>query len=65
MERLLTADEVAALLGVPNGWIYEQARKGAIPCVVLGRYRRFRREAVEAWVADQERRSNNNPRGTT
>jgi excisionase family DNA binding protein len=47
---LMTASEVAALLGVPATWVYEQARAGQIPTVPLGRYRRFRREAIEAWI---------------
>ena len=53
--RLLTAEEVAEMLGVPKTWVYEQARKGLLPTVELGRYRRFRREAVEEWVEKQER----------
>jgi len=47
---LLTADEVAELLGVPKTWVYEQSRAGRIPTVTLGRYRRYRREAIEQWV---------------
>ncbi len=47
---LLTADEVAELLGVPKSWVYEQSRRGAIPTVTLGRYRRYRREAIEGWL---------------
>jgi excisionase family DNA binding protein len=45
---------VAALLGVPTSWVYEQSRRGRIPTVTLGRYRRYRREAIEAWVARLE-----------
>lgn len=51
---LLTAAEVAELLGVPASWVYEQSRRGRIPTVTLGRYRRYRREAIEAWVAGLE-----------
>lgn len=47
---LLTADEVAELLGVPKTWVYEQSRSGRIPTITLGRYRRYRREAIEQWV---------------
>jgi excisionase family DNA binding protein len=54
--RLLTAAEVAAQLGVPKTWVYEQARAGRIPTVALGRYRRFRAEAIAAWVEELERR---------
>ena len=34
--HLLTADQVAALLGVPESWVYEQSRKGRIPTVTTG-----------------------------
>lgn len=51
---LLTAAEVAELLGVPTSWVYEQSRAGRIPTVTLGRYRRYRREAIEAWLAHIE-----------
>lgn len=33
---LLTAAEVAELLGVPKSWVYEQSRAGRIPTVTLG-----------------------------
>jgi excisionase family DNA binding protein len=52
---LLTAAEVAELLGVPKSWVYEQSRRGRIPTVTLGRYRRYRQEAIEAWVENVER----------
>lgn len=53
-EPLLTADEVGDLLGVPTSWVYEQSRAGRIPTVTLGRYRRYRREAIEAWLEQLE-----------
>jgi excisionase family DNA binding protein len=54
---LLTADQVAELLGVPKSWVYDQSRSGRIPTVTLGRYRRYRREAIEEWVREIEERS--------
>ena len=36
---------------------YEQSRSGRIPTVTLGRYRRYRREAIEAWLEDLEEES--------
>lgn len=47
---LLTADQVARMLGVPKSWVYEQSRKGRIPTVTLGRYRRYRSEAIARWI---------------
>lgn len=54
-DRLLNADDVAELLGVPRGWVYQESRAGRIPCVTLGRYRRYRREALEGWLRENER----------
>jgi excisionase family DNA binding protein len=51
---LLTADELAEILGVPTGWIYRQSRAGAIPTVKLGRYYRYRLEAIERWIVERE-----------
>ena len=51
---LMSAQDVAALLGVPKAWVYAQSRAGKIPTVTLGRYRRYRREAIEQWIAKQE-----------
>jgi excisionase family DNA binding protein len=53
--RLLIAEEVAELLGVTPAWVYEQSRAGRIPTVTLGRYRRYRREAISAWIEELER----------
>jgi excisionase family DNA binding protein len=51
---LLTAGQVAKLLGVPTSWVYEQSRRGRIPTVTLGRYRRYRAEAIEQWLEELE-----------
>lgn len=52
---LLNAGEVAHLLGVPRARVYEQSRRGTMPTVTLGRYRRYRREAILEWISDIER----------
>ncbi len=49
-DRLLDAIEVAELLHVPVSWVRESTRSGAIPHVALGRYRRYRKSEVEAWL---------------
>jgi excisionase family DNA binding protein len=54
MHELLTANEVASMLGVTPAWVYEQSRQGRIPTVTLGRYRRYRRESIEEWVRRME-----------
>lgn len=49
-ERLLTAGEVAEYLSVPKSWVYESTRSGAMPCITLGKYRRYRLADVERWL---------------
>jgi excisionase family DNA binding protein len=53
--ELLDAEAVAEMVGMSRDWIYVEARAGRIPHVKLGRYTRFRREAVEDWIRQQER----------
>ena len=54
VERLLTARDVAELLAVPESWVREATRAGQLPHVAIGRYRRYRRDRVLEWVAEQE-----------
>jgi excisionase family DNA binding protein len=53
-QPLLTADDIAALLGVPRFSVYDYARRkhDPLPSVGVGRRRRFIRRDVEAWVAE-------------
>lgn len=52
---LLTADQLADRWQVPTAHVYRLARQGDIPCVELGRYKRFRLDAIEAFeVGDPE-----------
>ena len=53
-DRLMTAGEVAEMLAVPESWVREHTRSGQIPHLELGRYKRYRREAVLAWLETQE-----------
>ncbi|MEA2400430.1 MAG: hypothetical protein QOK00_833 [Thermoleophilaceae bacterium] len=50
------------MLGVPKSWVYVQSRQGRIPTVALGHYRRFRPEAIAAWVDQLEATSARRPR---
>ena len=54
MTSLLTVGQVAERLGVTKDWVWAQARQGRIPHVRLGRYRRFREEALEDWLRELE-----------
>jgi excisionase family DNA binding protein len=51
LDALLTAEDVAWLLAVDVSWVRAQTRAGTIPVVALpGRWRRYRRSAVLAWI---------------
>lgn len=51
-DRLHDAKAIADRLGVPETWVRESARSGAIPHVRLGRYVRFDLDDVEAWLEE-------------
>jgi excisionase family DNA binding protein len=48
-DRLLTAEEVAARYQMKPQAIYRLAREGRLPVVRLGRYYRFRLDALARW----------------
>jgi excisionase family DNA binding protein len=52
-ERLLTAEQVAERLLVPESWVRRETRAGRMPCLELGRYRRYEWEAVVDWLVGQ------------
>jgi excisionase family DNA binding protein len=54
---LLTAEEVAVLLRVKPAWVYAETRRRRIPHIRLGRYVRYRRDALAAWMDRLEDRS--------
>ena len=53
--HLLDAGEAAELLAIPTSWLLAEARRARVPHVRLGRYVRFNRETLLAWVAGLER----------
>jgi len=54
--RLLTVEEVAALLHVPVSWVYGRMRERSLerlPAYRLGKYWRFRENEIRDWVERQ------------
>jgi excisionase family DNA binding protein len=47
--QLLTADQLAKRLQIPKQHVYRLTRAGQIPAVRLGKYYRYRIDAIEAW----------------
>jgi excisionase family DNA binding protein len=52
--KLLTAQEVAAMLGVSHEYVWQLSREGRIPTITLGRARRYRRASILAWLEQIE-----------
>lgn len=54
--ELLTVQQIAELLQVPVSWVYGRLRKRSLeklPGYRLGKYWRFDKEEVLAWLAQQ------------
>ena len=55
MNKLLEAQDVAEMIGMTKDWVYAEVRADRIPHVKLGRYVRFRAEAIDDWIRGRER----------
>lgn len=53
-DRLLQAHEVAELLNVKTTWVRSATRAGKLPAVRLGRWVRYDRADIEAWIDEQK-----------
>ena len=51
MESMMSARQVAELLGVHENWVYDQAARGDLPSYKLGGTRRFDPGEVQQWIA--------------
>ncbi len=52
LDQLMTARQVAAILQLRVSTVEDYARRGVLPCIKLGRHRRFLRSQVESAIAD-------------
>ena len=55
-DRLLTIQQVAAMLHVPVSWVYGRTRTRStqrLPGIRLGKYWRFREEEIHRWIESQ------------
>ena len=46
---------MAGRLRVTKCWVYSEVRAGRLPHVRLGRYIRFRADAIDSWIEQIER----------
>lgn len=54
-DQLLDPDDLAAVLRLHPSEVRRMARDREIPAIRLGRFWRFRRSSIEAWLAERER----------
>ncbi len=54
-DRLLDAKSAAKRLCVPVSWIRDAARRGELPSIELGHYRRFRIEDLDRFIKDHKK----------
>jgi len=62
--EFLTAEEVAEYLRLPLSTVYKLVQDKKLPGFKVGKHWRFRREAFQEWIEQQEGSlfaSNNNP----
>ena len=62
-EGLIGIEEAAAFLSVKVSWLYEQVRQkpSRVPSYRIGKFRRFRRSELEAWLAERREGGNGLP----
>src|SRR5215212_1185814 len=53
--ELLSAEDVALLMGVKETTVWRWCREGRLPCLKVGKHWRLRREALEDFLKQQER----------
>jgi excisionase family DNA binding protein len=56
-KELLSAEDVAGLMGVKETTVWRWCREGTLPCLKVGKHWRVRREALEAFLRQSEHRS--------
>src|SRR3712207_9529942 len=54
-KELLSAEDVAGLIGVKETTVWRWCREGRLPCLKVGKHWRIRREALESFLEQSER----------
>jgi len=52
---VMTLEEVARYLRINKSTVYRMARDGTLPAWKLGNVWRFKKEAIERWIASNQR----------
>ena len=53
-DEILTIQELSDYLKVPVSTLYKLAREGSMPCTKVGKHWRFQKDAIDAWLAQQD-----------
>ncbi len=61
MESMITARQVAELLGVHENWVYDQAASGELPSYKIGGTRRFDPDELRGWIAEHREAERKQP----
>jgi excisionase family DNA binding protein len=61
MESMMTARQVAELLGVHENWVYDQAASGELPSYKLGGTRRFDPGELRGWITEHREAERERP----
>ncbi len=54
--EFLTAEEVAEFLRLPLSTVYKLVQEKRLPGFKVGKHWRFRKEAINSWIKEQELR---------
>lgn len=60
---IMTLEEVARFLRLNKSTIYRMARDGTLPAWKLGNVWRFKKDAIEGWIANSEQAQQERRRG--
>ena len=55
--EFLTAEEVAEYLRLPLSTVYKLIQDKRLPGFKVGKHWRFRKDSIEKWIDDQERKN--------
>lgn len=58
---IMDVEELAAMLKVDKSWVYKQVQFKAIPHFHAGKYPRFKRKEIDAWIQEQSMPSTCSP----
>lgn len=54
-DKVFTIVELSEYLKIPKSTLYKLVRSGALPCLKVGKHWRFHKDAIDAWLTNQDR----------